>query len=241
MIWWAKYAGVINPLVSLLDLRNRRPFPNYRPLQRLSLRLLGQQPRGSGFHLINLALSIINLAIFHWVWYSKEIFNSCYPFWWRDKMNTATDAIVRYVVHSLRTMSSWLFWRLISSTCVSLLAQMKYCYVFRPNPHLNGQMCTRSLDNSFQYIYIHIYIFANVTTELVWPYNWQISIFKSIIGLPWNSWLQWAMSWGDILSIKCQPCDKATRIIIKMFTVLSLVKCNFLPANSCRKLVRTYW
>ena len=64
MTWWTKYAGIINPL----DLRNRRPFPNYRPLPRLSLRLIGQRPaitgwpRDPGFHLISLSLSVIIVA-----------------------------------------------------------------------------------------------------------------------------------------------------------------------------------
>ena len=64
MMWRTKYAGFINPL----DLENRRPFPNYRPLPRLSLRLIGQQPaitgwpQDPGFHLINLSLSVIIVA-----------------------------------------------------------------------------------------------------------------------------------------------------------------------------------
>ena len=63
MTWWTKYAGVVNPLVSFLDIRNQWPFANHRPLPRLSCRLLGQQPaitgrpRGPSFHLIDLSLS----------------------------------------------------------------------------------------------------------------------------------------------------------------------------------------
>ena len=63
MTWWTKYAGVVNPLVSFLDIGNQWPFANHRPLPRLSFRLLGQQPaitgrpRGPSFHLIDLSLS----------------------------------------------------------------------------------------------------------------------------------------------------------------------------------------
>ena len=39
MIWWTKYAGVVSPLVSLLDIGNQWPFANHRPLPRLSFRL----------------------------------------------------------------------------------------------------------------------------------------------------------------------------------------------------------
>ena len=79
MTWWTKYVGIINPL----DPGNRRPFPNYRPLSRLSLRLIGQQPaitglpRDPGFHLINFSLSVIIVANVMWIieiapWWDKS-------------------------------------------------------------------------------------------------------------------------------------------------------------------------
>ena len=63
MTWWTKYAGVVSPLVSLLEIGNQWPFANHRPLPRLSFRLLGQQPaitgrpRDPSFHLIDVSLS----------------------------------------------------------------------------------------------------------------------------------------------------------------------------------------
>ena len=68
MIWWTKYAGVVSPLVSLLDTGNQWPFATHHPLPRLSFRLLGQQPaimgrpRDPSFHLIDVSLSIIIVA-----------------------------------------------------------------------------------------------------------------------------------------------------------------------------------